>query len=78
MATFGNVTGKEIPANPRLWELLVARAKHQFTVYPSPAASHWVHQKYEESGGQFVKSKKDLKERERRLKKTKKKEDSSG
>ena len=65
MAKFGNVTGQQIPANQRLWDLLIARAKHRFNVYPSPAASHWVHQEYVNAGGQFVKSRKDMKKDDR-------------
>jgi hypothetical protein len=58
MAKFGDVVGQQIPSNQRLWDLLIARAKHRFNVYPSPAASHWVHQEYVNAGGQFVKSRK--------------------
>lgn len=65
MAKFGDVTGQQIPANQRLWDLLIQRAKHRFNVYPSPAASHWVHQEYVNAGGQFVKSHKDLKKSDR-------------
>lgn len=65
MAKFGDVTGQQIPANQRLWDLLIQRAKHRFNVYPSPAASHWVHQEYVNAGGQFVKSRKDMKKSDR-------------
>lgn len=50
----------EEPANPRLWKLLVQQAKQKFNVYPSPAASHWVHKSYIDHGGQFLGSKKDI------------------
>lgn len=43
-----------IPANPRLWRLYVSRAKAKFPHYPSPAASHWVHDQYVKAGGRFV------------------------
>jgi hypothetical protein len=47
------------PANIKLWDMCVARAKAKFRTYPCPAASHWVHQQYTQAGGQFVNSKKD-------------------
>ena len=50
----------QIPANRRLWEMLIAQAKHRFRVYPSMAASHWVHEQYVNQGGQFVRSKKHI------------------
>lgn len=43
-----------IPMNPRLWNLYVARAKSKFAHYPSPAASHWVHDQYVKAGGRFA------------------------
>ena len=43
-----------IPMNPRLWNLYVARAKSKFVHYPSPAASHWVHDQYVKAGGRFA------------------------
>lgn len=43
-----------IPSNARLWKLYVARAKQKFHHYPSPAASHWVHDQYVKAGGRFV------------------------
>lgn len=42
------------PKNPRLWAMYVAQAKAHFNVYPSPAASHWVHEHYTKSGGSFI------------------------
>lgn len=76
MAQFGNVVGQQIPSNQRLWDLLVARAKHRFNTYPSPAASHWVHQEYVKAGGQFAKSRKEMKreDRQRLIDKRKKQE----
>ena len=45
---------KQLPANPRLWNMFVAQAKSRFRVYPSPAAAHWVHSHYAMVGGKFV------------------------
>ena len=50
---------KQLPANPKLWNMYVAQAKAKFRVYPSPAAAHWVHSHYVQVGGQFVDSEKD-------------------
>lgn len=49
-------TPKQVPANPRLWNLTVTQAKQRFSKYPSPAAAHWVHSKYVQMGGKFVQS----------------------
>jgi hypothetical protein len=49
-----------IPANEKLWNMCIAQAKAKFRVYPSPAASHWVHAHYVQLGGRFVESKKDV------------------
>lgn len=51
---------KQLPANPKLWNMYVAQAKSRFRVYPSPAAAHWVHTRYAQVGGKFVTSKKDI------------------
>jgi hypothetical protein len=45
---------KQLPANPKLWNMYVAQAKARFRVYPSPAAAHWVHSHYSQVGGKFV------------------------
>ena len=45
---------KQLPANPKLWNMYVAQAKAKFRVYPSPAAAHWVHAHYSQVGGKFV------------------------
>jgi len=45
---------KQLPANPKLWNMYVAQAKAKFRVYPSPAAAHWVHSHYAQVGGKFV------------------------
>lgn len=51
---------KQLAANPKLWNMYVAQAKSKFRVYPSPAAAHWVHARYSQSGGQFVDSAKKI------------------
>lgn len=51
---------KQYPANPKLWNMMVAQAKSRFRVYPSPAAAHWVHSHYSQLGGQFVGREKDI------------------
>jgi hypothetical protein len=51
---------KQLPANPKLWNMYVAQAKSRFRVYPSPAAAHWVHSHYTQVGGQFVDSEKKI------------------
>ncbi len=42
------------PTNQKLWLTLVAQAKAKFQTYPSPGASHWVHEQYVKYGGKFV------------------------
>jgi len=61
------IRGKEVqespdqtPANPKLWNMITTQARSKFAKYPSPAASHWVHTRYTQLGGQFVKSKRDV------------------
>lgn len=51
---------KQLPANPKLWNMYVAQAKSRFRVYPSPAAAHWVHSRYAQVGGKFVQSEKEI------------------
>lgn len=51
---------KQIPANPRLYNMITTQAKTKFAKYPSPAAAHWVHTKYQQMGGKFVDSKKQV------------------
>lgn len=48
----------DVPANQRLWNMLVTQAKAKFPKWPSLPASNWVHRQYVEKGGQFVKSEK--------------------
>lgn len=61
------ITGREVkktphqePANPKLYNMVVAQARSKFTTYPSPAAAHWVRTRYTQMGGQYVKSKKQI------------------
>lgn len=42
------------PANLKLWEMVIAQARAKYAKYPSPAASHWVHQQYVKYGGKFI------------------------
>ena len=44
----------EVPANEKLYAMVVTQAKQKYRVYPSPGASHWVHRRYLELGGRFV------------------------
>jgi hypothetical protein len=43
----------QVPANQRLYSMVVFQAKQKYRVYPSPGASHWVHKRYLELGGKF-------------------------
>lgn len=63
---FGDVVGKRIPSNEKLWDMLVIQAKHRFRVYPSMAASKWIHDQYIKEGGMFVSSKKEINPKMRR------------
>lgn len=58
------IRGKEVkespdqtPANPKLWNMITMQARSKFAKYPSPAAAHWVHTRYTQLGGSFVKNK---------------------
>ena len=53
-------TPRQVPANPRLWNMITTQAKTKFAKYPSPAAAHWVHSRYLQLGGRFVDSEKDV------------------
>jgi hypothetical protein len=55
----------QIPANPKLHNMVVVQAKARFSKYPSPAAAHWVHTHYVQMGGKFVESKKEIDPRNR-------------
>lgn len=50
----------QVPANQKLWSMIVAQARTKFAVYPSLAASRWIHQEYVHKGGMFVGSEKDV------------------
>ena len=43
----------DVPVNEKLYAMVVFQAKAKYRVYPSPGASHWVHQRYLELGGKF-------------------------
>ena len=53
-------TPRQVPANPKLWNMITTQAKVKFAKYPSPAAAHWVHSRYLQLGGRFVESEKDV------------------
>lgn len=44
----------QVPANNKLYAMVVMQAKAKYHVYPSPGASHWVHKRYLELGGKFL------------------------
>lgn len=46
--------GHKVPTNERLWNMIIMQAKARFAKYPSPGASHWVHDQYIKHGGQFA------------------------
>jgi len=46
----------DVPANEKLYAMVVNQAKAKYRVYPSPGASHWVHRRYLEMGGKFIDS----------------------
>jgi len=52
-------TAKQEPANPKLWNTITAQAGAKFSKN-SPARGHWIHAKYNQMGGQYVKSKKEV------------------
>lgn len=60
------IRGKEVkeaptqtPANPKLYNMITMQAGARFSKN-SPAKAHWIHAKYIQMGGQFVKSKKEV------------------
>lgn len=57
------------PANIKLYQMIVAQAKAKYSNYPNPGASHWVHERYIQSGGKFI----ETNEQSRRLEMQKKK-----
>ena len=52
-------TPTQVPANPKLWNMITAQAGAKFTKN-SPARGHWIHAKYNQMGGQYVGSKKEV------------------
>jgi hypothetical protein len=44
----------EVPANEKLWQMVVFQAKTKYHPYPSPGASNWVHKHYIQLGGTFT------------------------
>lgn len=44
----------DVPANEKLYAMVVFQAKAKYRIYPSPGASHWVHRRYLELGGKFI------------------------
>jgi len=60
------IRGKEVkespdqtPANPKLYNMVTTQAGARFSKN-SPAKAHWIHAKYAQMGGQFVKSKREV------------------
>lgn len=52
-------TPTQVAANPKLWNMITAQAGAKFTKN-SPSRGHWIHAKYNQMGGQYVQSKKDI------------------
>jgi hypothetical protein len=46
----------DVPLNEKLYAMVVGQAKSKYRIYPSPGASHWVHQRYLELGGKYESS----------------------
>ena len=42
------------PANEKLYAMIVAQAKAKYSKYPNPGASHWVRERYIQSGGKYI------------------------
>ncbi|NDH64838.1 MAG: hypothetical protein EBY26_00330 [Microbacteriaceae bacterium] len=49
-----------LPANQRMWQMLISQARARGWKFPSPVAAVWVHQHYVQLGGKFVESTKDI------------------
>ena len=49
-------TPDQTPANPKLWNMITAQATTRFSKN-SPARGHWIHTRYIQLGGNFVKNK---------------------
>ena len=52
-------TPTQVAANPKLWNMITAQAGSKFSKN-SPARGHWIHARYNQMGGQYVQSKKDV------------------
>jgi hypothetical protein len=63
------------PKDAHLWQMVIAQARARFSTYPSPGASHWVHEEYVKKGGQFVDTSKDTQTKERWKKAAQKKQE---
>jgi hypothetical protein len=57
---------KQIPANPRLYNMVRVQAGSRFSK-ESPSRAHWIKTKYNQMGGKYVTSKKDIDPRNRDL-----------
>jgi hypothetical protein len=57
---------KQIPANPRLYNMVRVQATSRFSK-ESPSKGHWIHAKYDQMGGKYVTSKKEIDPRNRDL-----------
>ena len=70
----------DVPANQRLWNMLVAQARAKFPKFPSLPASRWIHEQYVQKGGQFLSAREAAKRkpRERDEKESKNKKDEKG
>lgn len=55
---------KQIPANPRLYNMVRTQAMTRFSK-ESPSKAHWIHAKYSQMGGKYVTSKKEIDPRNR-------------
>lgn len=53
--------------------MLIAQARTRYRVYPSLAASRWIHQQYVKDGGQFTDSTKKLSPADAKAKKIREK-----
>ena len=49
--------------------MIVAQAKAKYSNYPNPGASHWVHERYIQSGGKFIETNEQTRKLEMRKKK---------
>jgi len=52
-------TEERVAANPKLWNMITAQAGAKFSKN-SPARGHWIHARYNQMGGQYVKSKREV------------------